>query len=136
RSAPVIADTSAWVEFLRGTGSPEHQRLRAEIEAGTELLVPELVVMEILVGATSESGSRRLRSMLHSFEVVPVAPLLDSELAASLQRRCRATGQTIRSLIDCMIAATAIRLGEPVLHRDRDFHTLADVSELQLVDLA
>jgi predicted nucleic acid-binding protein len=129
----VIADTSAWVEFLRGTGSGVHRRLRAAIEAEDALLVPELVVMEVLVGAPDEPMARRLRTMLHSFEVVPLAPLVDSEQAASLQRRCRASGRTVASMVDCLIAATALRLGQPVLHLDRDFEVLAGVSELQLV---
>lgn len=129
----MIADTSAWVEFLRGTGSGVHRRLRAEIEAGAELLVPELVVMEILVGVADEQMGRRLRTMLHSFEVVPLAPLVDSEQAAALQRRCRAAGRAMRSMVDCLIAATALRLGQPVLHLDRDFELLAGVSDLELV---
>lgn len=129
----MIADTSAWVEFLRGTGSNVHRRLRAEIEAGAELLVPELVVMEILVGADDDRMARRLRTMLHSFEVVPLAPLVDSELAATLQRRCRVAGRSVRSMVDCIIAATALRLVQPVLHLDRDFELLASVSDLELV---
>jgi predicted nucleic acid-binding protein len=129
----VIVDTSAWVEFLRGTGSAVHRRLRAEIEAGAELVVPELVVMEILVGATDDEMARRLRTMLHSFEVVPLAPLVDSEAVAALQRRCRREGRAVRSMVDCLIAATALRLGQPVLHLDRDFELIATVSPLQLV---
>ena len=129
----MIADTSAWVEFLRGTGSGVHRRLRAEIEAGAALLVPELVVMEVVVGAADERMARRLRTMLHSFEVVPLAPLVDSEHAAALQRRCRAGGRAVRSMVDCLIAATALRLGQPVLHLDHDFELLAGVSDLELV---
>jgi hypothetical protein len=129
----LIADTSAWVEYLRATGSPVHRRLRAEIEAGEGLLVPELVVMEILVGASDEPAARRLRRLLHSFEVVPLAPLVDSERAAALQRRCRAAGRIVRNMVDCLIAASAIRLGAPVLHADRDFDVLAALSDLQVV---
>lgn len=36
-------------------------------------------------------------------------------------------------MVDCLIAATAIRLGEPVLHLDRDFDVLADLTELTVV---
>ena len=129
----MIVDTSAWVEFLRGTGSAVHRRLRTEIERDAELVVPELVVMEILVGASDDEMARRLRTMLHSFEVVPLAPLVDSEAAAALQRRCRREGRAVRSMVDCLIAATALRLGQPVLHLDRDFELLATVSPLQLV---
>lgn len=131
----MITDTSAWVEFLRRTGSAVHLRLRAEIEAERPLQVPELVVMEILVGAAEESGVRRLRTLLHSFEVLPLAPLIDTEEAARLQRRCRAAGRPVRNMVDCLIAATAQRVGEPVLHSDRDFDVLAEVAGLEVVAL-
>lgn len=129
----MIADTSAWVEYLRATGSPSHRVLRRQVEAGGALLVPELVVMEILVGASDERLARQLRKLLHSFEVVALAPLVDSERAAALQRQCRAAGRTVRNMVDCMIAAMAIRIGEPVLHADRDFDALAAATELEVV---
>ena len=129
----MIADTSAWVEYLRATESSTHHRLRDQIEVGGAVLVPELVVMEILVGANDEQTARRLRKLLHSFEVVALAPLVDSERAAALQRQCRAAGQTVRNMVDCMIAAMAVRLGEPVLHLDRDFDVLAAATELEVV---
>jgi hypothetical protein len=129
----VIADTSAWVEYLRATGSPVHLRLRAQIAAGDALLVPELVVMEILVGAADDGSARQLRKLLHSFEVVPLAPLVDSERAVAIQRQCRAAGHTVRNMVDCLIAAMAVRFGEPVLHLDRDFEVMATFTELEVV---
>lgn len=129
----MIADTSAWVEYLRATGSAAHLALRHQIEDGGSIVVPELVVMEVLVGAGDERMVRRLRTLLHSFDVVPLAPLVDSERAAALQRQCRAAGRPVRNMVDCMIAAMAIRLSEPVLHADRDFDVLASVSDLEVV---
>ncbi len=129
----MIADTSAWVEYLRATRSPTHLRLRQQIERHQVVLVPELVVMELLAGAADERSARQLRRLLYSFEIVPLAPLVDSERAAALQRSCRATGRTVRNMIDCLIAASALRLGEPVLHQDRDFDSLAACSELAVV---
>jgi predicted nucleic acid-binding protein len=129
----VIADTSAWIELLRGTGSPVHLALRDQIEAGDDLLVPELVVMEIVVGAGDERAARRLRRLLHSFEVVAMAPLVDSERAAGLQRQCRAAGHAVRNMVDCLIAAMAMRVDQPVLHLDRDFDVLSTVTGLPTV---
>lgn len=129
----MIVDTSAWVEYLRATGSPAHLRLRQEIESDGVLLIPDLVVMELLVGAADERATRRLRALLNSFEVVSLAPLVDSERAAMLQRQCRTVGRSVRNMIDCLIAAVAIRLREPVLHMDRDFEVLASVADLELV---
>ena len=59
----------------------------------------------------------------------------DNERAADLYRRCRARGSTIRSPLDCLIAAVAIRIDAAVLHEDRDFDALAQYTELRTVEL-
>ncbi|HEV2852577.1 MAG TPA: PIN domain-containing protein [Thermoanaerobaculia bacterium] len=51
--------------------------------------------------------------------------------AAQLYRAARRSGITVRSGVDCVIAACAIRHGIPVLHYDRDFTLLAQVSSLK-----
>jgi predicted nucleic acid-binding protein len=38
---------------------------------------------------------------------------------------------TVRSSVDCLIAAMALRRGITVLHRDRDYSNLAKVSALK-----
>ena len=43
------------------------------------------------------------------------------DYAAYLYRRCHRQGATVRKLIDCLIAAAAIRAGIPILHNDRGF---------------
>jgi predicted nucleic acid-binding protein len=56
----------------------------------------------------------------------------DYDAAALLYRQCRRQGETVRKLIDCLIAAVAIRAGIAVLHNDRDFDVLARHTELQV----
>ena len=70
--------------------------------------------------------------MLSSFKHVPLDGLSDYEHAAEIQRICRSQGDTIRSLIDCLIAAVAIREDLPVLSADRDFEVIAKHTSLQL----
>lgn len=130
-----VVDTSAWVEYLRATGSPVHEALRSLTEDPPSVVVPELVVMELLAGASDSGHAKRLRRLLHSFEVVPLAPIADTERAAALQRRCRTTGQTVRSMVDCMIGAIAERLSLPVLHLDRDFEVLARHTPVRTVQM-
>jgi predicted nucleic acid-binding protein len=131
----MIVDTSVIVEFLRGSGSRAHRWLAGEVSAGSALVVPEIVAMEILIGTTDESIAAQWRRLLHRFEVEPLAALRDSEDAAAIHRRCRREGDTVRSLIDCQIAAMALRLGVPVAHRDRDFEVIAEHCRLQTVPL-
>jgi predicted nucleic acid-binding protein len=129
----VIVDSSAWIELLRDTGSPIDRALRAAIGDEREVVVPEVVVMELCSGSGSEAEADQLRRMLAHHEIVALAPLDDTERAAALQRACRRQGTAVRSMIDCLVAAVAIRLDQPVLHRDRDFEVLARHSPLQLV---
>lgn len=53
--------------------------------------------------------------------------------AAAIYRELRRRGITIRSMVDALIAAVAIRIDVPVLHRDRDFGAIAQHSALRLV---
>lgn len=39
----------------------------------------------------------------------------------------------MRSLLDCLIAAIALRLDAPLLARDRDFEALATISSLRML---
>lgn len=120
----MIVDTSVWIEFLRPGRSSAGDHLESLIRGRERLIVPETVLMELLSGTTDETVAARRRRMLESFEIAPLEPVVDSLAAARLQRQCRRSGETVRNLGDCLIAAVALRLAIPVLHRDRDFETL------------
>ena len=51
--------------------------------------------------------------------------------AVNLYRRARRAGVTVRSGVDCLIAACALRHNLTVLHADRDFTNLARISALE-----
>jgi predicted nucleic acid-binding protein len=129
----VVVDTSAWIEFLQSTGSAVHRRLVEAVDSETTIVVPEVVRMELLIGGTSEDWAVRRRRMLDTFDVEPAVPLVDSEAAASIHRACRRGGETVRNLLDCQVAATAIRMDLPVLHRDRDFDVIARHTRLRVL---
>jgi predicted nucleic acid-binding protein len=128
----ILADTSAWVEYLRATGSPVHLRMRQLVGDATELRVTDVVVMEVLAGAGSDERAVRLRRLLDRFELVAVEGLADFEAAAEIYRRCRQQGETVRALTDCLIAAVAVRAGAAILHRDRDFDVISRHAPLTL----
>jgi predicted nucleic acid-binding protein len=128
----ILADTSAWVEYLRATGSLVHLRLRKLIADEGELVTTEVVIMELLAGEPSPEGVAQLRRLLGRFDLLPVEGLADYEAAAELYRRCRAGGETVRSLTDCLIAAVAVRSGATLLHRDQDFEVIARHTPLRV----
>jgi predicted nucleic acid-binding protein len=118
----ILIDTSAWVEFLRGTGSRACERVDALL--GTRIATCDPIRMELLAGARDERHLNDLRRLLARASVLPTASG-DYENAAVLYRACRQSGATVRKLIDCLIAAVAIRADVPILHADADFDTLA-----------
>jgi predicted nucleic acid-binding protein len=87
--------------------------------------------MEVLAGARDEAHLRNLRGLLARASVIPTLPV-DFEEAAALYRACRRAGETIRRLIDCLIAAHAVRIGVPILHADADFDAIARSSALTI----
>ena len=121
----MLVDTSAWVEYLRGTGSEAHHQVRAAIRDDAEMHTTDVVVMELLAGGRDDAHVEQLRRVLSRCEFIPTLGLDDYEHAAALYRRCRRGGETVRALNDCVVAAVALRTGLEVLHADRDFEVLA-----------
>ena len=118
----ILVDTSAWVEYLRNTGSPVCIRVGELL--GGDVATCDVVRMELLAGARDEQHRRELRRLMARATLVPMQPG-DFDQAAALYRQCRRRGETVRVLIDCLIGALAIRADLPVLHSDSDFDALA-----------
>lgn len=127
-----LVDTSAWVEYLRASGSAAHHQVRQLLESGAPIHTTDVVVMEVLAGGRDEAHTARLRRLLSRCDFVGTEGLGDFEEAAALYRRCRRAGETVRALTDCLIVAVAVRAGVAVLNADRDFEALARHTELQL----
>lgn len=87
----------------------------------------------MLAGARDEAHARRLRRLLESCEFVPTSGPKDYEQASALYRACRRSGETVRTLTDCFVAAVAIRAEVSLLHADADFEALARHTALELV---
>lgn len=130
----ILADTSAWVEYDRATGSPVDERLADLIATGAAVSVTEPVVMEVLAGAKSDDRALTLRRLLLRFDLLSLDPATDFEAAARIYRRCRKVGVTPRGMIDCMIAAVAWRRGASLLAHDGDMSRLAAVIGIRLDD--
>ena len=127
--AVILVDTSAWIEFLRNTGTTVCNLVDELLEE--EIAVCDPVRMEVLAGARDESHLLSLRRLLARAVLIPTHPA-DYDDAAALYRRCRRQGETVRRLIDCLIASSAIRASVPILHDDADFDVLARHTELRI----
>ena len=125
----ILVDTSAWVEFLRDTGSQACEAVDRLLATGLAICDP--VAMEVLAGARGEHHLAQLRGLLGRATMLPTTPA-DYDAAAALYRSCRVRGETVRKLFDCLIAAVAIRAEAEVLHVDVDFDVMARLTDLRV----
>lgn len=125
----ILADTSAWVEYDRATGSAVDRRVAELIGAAGPLAVTEPVLMEVLAGARDERREADLRRLLLRFELLGFDAVSDFDGAVAIYRRCRAEGVTPRGMLDCMIAAVAWRTGATLFSHDVDMDRVAGVIE-------
>lgn len=128
----ILADTSAWVEYDRATGSAADRRLSELIAADGPVVVTEPVLMEVLAGARSDTREADLRRLLLRFHLCHFDAVADFDGAVRIYRRCRKAGITPRGLVDCMIAAVAWRHGATLLACDADLDRVAGVTGIEL----
>ena len=116
------------MEFLR---KPARVDLPAVVDLD-EVVTCLPVLQEVLPGFREEAAFTLARDAMLALPMVE-APLRQEVFAEAvgLYRRARAAGLTVRSSVDCLIAACALRHGLTVLHHDRDFGFLAKVSPLR-----
>jgi len=123
----ILADTSAWVEYDRASGSPVDRRLKQLIASGGDLAVTQPVIMEVLAGARGDKELDDLRRLMQRFALLAFDPAIDFDAAVRIYRTCRGVGVTPRGMLDCMIASVAHRRGASLLALDVDLTRVAEV---------
>jgi predicted nucleic acid-binding protein len=124
----MLVDSSVWIAYLRGEELIEVQLLTAALENRDSVWLAPPILQEVLQGADSPDRFRRWGRVLGELPMI-IAPdgREAARDAAHLYARCRWAGVTPRSANDCLIALHAIIGGVPLLHRDRDFGSIATV---------
>ena len=128
----ILVDTSAWVEYDRATRSRVDRRLRALIAGDAPIAVTEPVVMEVVAGARDAAREEDLRRLLSRFALLRFDAVADFDAASRIYLTCRRRGITPRGMVDCMIAAVALRTGATLLARDADLVRVAGAIGLEL----
>lgn len=133
--APVIllVDTSVWIDFFAGRDTVQTKIFREAIGGEADVALTEMILAEILQGVPSDREFARLRRVLSSFLLLRPGSAKTFVHAAKLYRTGRERGVTIRSLIDCLIAAIAMEHGAIILHRDRDYERISDYAPLKTI---
>jgi predicted nucleic acid-binding protein len=123
----ILADTTVWIHFLRGSGKQFQERLVPLIMADRLATTP-VIIMEILRGAKSQKEYDKLSKDLAALRCFDVSTKV-------WQRACR-LGYTLRHkginapLTDTLIAAVAQEYNALLLHDDRHYEMIASVAPL------
>ena len=128
----ILADTSAWVEYDRASGSAVDQRIADLIARDGPLAVTQPVVMEIVAGARDQRRQEDLTRLLQRFPLRRFDADVDLTAAARIYRQCRSVGITPRGLIDCMLVAVAWRHADAILSNDVDLDRVCGVMGVPL----
>ena len=124
-----LIDTSAWIEYLRQTGSRTNFEVRRMLNNDAQIC--DVIRMEILAGARDQQHVAQLEKLLARATTIKTEPV-DYDNAAAIYRACRKLGVTIRAQIDCLIAAIAIRTNTKIIHHDSDFDAIAQVTKFKI----
>jgi predicted nucleic acid-binding protein len=122
-----LVDTSLWIATFRRGGVPLESLVPLD-----EVVTALPIVQEVLQGFGDERAFAKARTAMLSLPIVESPMSADVFVeAAQLYRAARRAGITVRSTVDCLIAACALRHGLGVLHLDRDYDALARISPLE-----
>jgi predicted nucleic acid-binding protein len=123
----ILVDTSIWIGLMNARLG---QRLSTDQLLRFATCAP--VVQEVLQGLRDTPASDTLREGLLAIPRLSDPLPLDIYLeAADIYRLGRRKGYTIRSSVDCLIAAIALENRVPVWHKDRDFDAIARYTPLR-----
>jgi predicted nucleic acid-binding protein len=123
----ILVDTSVWIELL----SKRHRLSVAEDDM-LRFVTCGPIVQEVLQGLRPGVESDAFREAFLAIPVVADPLSLDLFLsAADIYSHGRRRGLTIRSAVDCLIAAIAIEQNLTVWHRDRDFSAIGRYTALR-----
>lgn len=128
----ILVDSSVWIDYFRDRPNAHTQQLDQWLDQGTEEVgVADLVVFEVLRGFRDDRASRQAQAFLAELPAVEIGGLANVLPATQLYRRLRASGRTVHSPVDILLASYCITHGHTLLHRDADFESFKALSGLE-----
>jgi hypothetical protein len=116
----ILADTSAWIDYLRSGNTAAAELLEDALD-DDNLVMGDLILAEVMRGLSSEVEVRRVWTQLRNLKCEVLGGRDIATVAAHNGRALRSKGLTVRSTIDLMIGTWCIENGVSLIHKDRDF---------------
>ena len=125
----VLVDTSVWIDVFRDSAGRVRDELK-RVTGDDDTVLTRFSQLELLQGARGENEWSVLSGYLEHQDYLEAGA--DTwRNAARIYFELRRRGHTVRSPIDCCIAELARRHDALLIHRDRDFVTIAEVRPLR-----
>jgi predicted nucleic acid-binding protein len=122
----VLVDTSAWVDFLNGFSSPAADAVADLLQGDEEICTCGIVVAEVFQGLRRDRERRAIQRSFEDLLFLEPSGIAVYLRAAALYRSLRKQGVTVRSTVDCIIAAVAEDADCALVARDRDMDAILD----------
>ncbi len=127
----IVVDTSVLVDFFRGRETRATRRLEELERSDVPFSIPTVCCQELLQGARDEAEWSTLHDYLGTQRLLsPSDPWRTHVEAARIYFEGRRRGLTIRSTVDCFIAALTLEMAGTLLHDDIDFERIKAIRDL------
>ena len=127
----IVVDSSVWIANLRNTENLSVRKL-AEVQNPSNIIVGDIVLLEVLQGARSDSHAESILSWLQRYRICDMSDKYIAIKAAANFRHLRNKGITIRKTMDLIIGTFCIENNHQLLHDDRDFAPMEEHLGLQI----
>ena len=127
----VLVDTSVFVDFFNGRKNDKTQQLIQLINEAQNIAICGIIYQEVLQGIKADRDFQNIKAILDEFIFLRCPDELYLK-SASLYRKLRKCGVTIRKSVDVTIATIAIENQVALLENDIDFKQIAQHSNLKL----
>jgi predicted nucleic acid-binding protein len=127
------ADSSVWIDFLKGRNSAQVKLLEALLnDSSRDLILLDVVLMEVLRGIRDEYEYQNTYEALMPFVVTTAGGKSIALASVKIYRSLRKKGLTVRSSVDLLVAAWCIQNDCDLIHSDRDFDAIASEYPLRV----
>jgi len=128
----ILVDSSVWIDLFKKKNNEKTKLLLQLIEDEEDICTCGLIITEVLQGIREDLFLKKVENYFRGLILLKFQDQ-DFTVAAYIYRKARKKGVTIRSTVDCVIAACAIRNSIILLERDRDYQSIAKYSSLKLL---
>lgn len=128
----IIADTSVWIDFFRGSDEPHVKQLENAL-ISDRLYIGDLIIAELLQGVKNDKGAKEIREIISKLTAVNMVNESIAYKSAENYRTLRSNGKTVRKTIDMLIATFCIERGMTLIHNDRDFDPIEEILGLKVL---